>query len=66
MQERDKTAGKFHLASDLHEQLNLDILTNRVLKTKVPVELGQLLSVDRKSTRLNSSHPQLSRMPSSA
>ena len=29
-------------------------------------ELPQLLSVDRKSTRLNSSHSQQSRMPSSA
>ena len=27
---------------------------------------GAVCSVDRKSTRLNSSHPQLSRMPSSA
>ena len=27
---------------------------------------GRAVAVDRKSTRLNSSHPQLSRMPSSA
>ena len=27
---------------------------------------GRKISSDRKSTRLNSSHPQLSRMPSSA
>jgi len=45
MQDREETAGKFRLASDLHEQLNLDTLTNRVLKTEVPVELGQLLGV---------------------
>ena len=29
-------------------------------------ELGYMAKIDRKSTRLNSSHPVLSRMPSSA
>ena len=46
-------------------------LTARVDKVLVRegdvVKLGQLLvALDRKSTRLNSSHPRLSRMPSSA
>ena len=41
----DRPTGKFCLASDLHEQLNLDRLMNCVLKTEVPVELKQLLSV---------------------
>ena len=36
----------------------------RMLLPKLPVDIGNL--VDRKSTRLNSSHIQKSRMPSSA
>ena len=36
----------------------------QLLKEKIGVELGS--QRDRKSTRLNSSHPVLSRMPSSA
>ena len=41
---------------------NLEYFENR---GKV-IALYELLSEDRKSTRLNSSHPRLSRMPSSA
>ena len=40
----------------LRDQASLLVLTEDVIKT----------SKDRKSTRLNSSHPRLSRMPSSA
>ena len=36
---------------------------NRVSKT---VKGGRVMKLDRKSTRLNSSHPSSSRMPSSA
>ena len=35
-------------------------------KTENPLPEGTVLSLDRKSTRLNSSHPTTSRMPSSA
>ena len=37
-----------------------------VLSTRADVADADTLTADRKSTRLNSSHPQLSRMPSSA
>ena len=33
---------------------------------RYPPDVSPLAALDRKSTRLNSSHPQLSRMPSSA
>ena len=41
-------------------------LRNRALSLKAKGLLSQMLSLDRKSTRLNSSHSGESRMPSSA
>ena len=48
-----------HRTSTAQESLNSSALNRRTL-------LGAALGVDRKSTRLNSSHIQKSRMPSSA
>ena len=43
-------------------------LANKELPTKMPDadNIGKIIMEDRKSTRLNSSHPSSSRMPSSA
>ena len=38
----------------------------RRIKVSVPQITGNEISLDRKSTRLNSSHTDISRMPSSA
>ena len=40
--------------------------TDPALIDLIETRVGQPLSIDRKSTRLNSSHSELSRMPSSA
>src|SRR5216117_3967473 len=42
------------------------LAASRTLLQPQQVLLGVLRGIDRKSTRLNSSHPSLSRMPSSA
>ena len=41
-------------------------ITPLLIKFTIPLVLGNLFQLDRKSTRLNSSHPLSSRMPSSA
>ena len=46
--------------------LVLLILFIFMLVCRVPIAISLGLSADRKSTRLNSSHPLSSRMPSSA
>ena len=38
----------------------------RVASSNHQLSIGEIADLDRKSTRLNSSHPRLSRMPSSA
>ena len=43
-----------------------DTVTAKIIKAKKNYGYGRLMEVDRKSTRLNSSHPSSSRMPSSA
>ena len=60
-----------HLLSinDLTRESALDILDTAEELRKIsegPVKKLPTLRGDRKSTRLNSSHPRLSRMPSSA
>ena len=53
------------ISIDLLEEIGRD--TGLALSTLPPQPLAQVLqSVDRKSTRLNSSHTDISRMPSSA
>ena len=50
-------------------RLHVDASGNRVLRLHAlagPLSLAYRATVDRKSTRLNSSHLRLSRMPSSA
>ena len=59
------------IANDLIQKLissELTILKNETSKRKIPVKPPFITSTlqDRKSTRLNSSHSQQSRMPSSA
>ena len=49
------------LQLDEHEQIKLDNMITEILAVKEQVKVE-----DRKSTRLNSSHSQQSRMPSSA
>ena len=45
----------------------ISVFVREVIKmAKVDVERGEIYSADRKSTRLNSSHSEISRMPSSA
>ena len=46
----------------------VDFLRNQGLKTPDPIVVADadIFTADRKSTRLNSSHPLSSRMPSSA
>ena len=55
---------------DIYRMLNAGVQLNRTLDKKLPTaKLNQILGFlteDRKSTRLNSSHVALSRMPSSA
>ena len=56
------TGTLFHLNQKVSSGENLYLRSHR--PDGVPVEVKA--QVDRKSTRLNSSHPRLSRMPSSA
>ena len=42
------------------------LLNHVIISADYPLKFGYLLQVDRKSTRLNSSHVALYRMPSSA
>ena len=42
------------------------VLANRLYELRTAADLSQAALADRKSTRLNSSHIPLSRMPSSA
>ena len=53
----DEKWGQFEIRDDklFYKKLNLEVVRNNERNEK-----------DRKSTRLNSSHPRLSRMPSSA
>ena len=46
------------------QALALRVIADRLERNEAPADL--LTVTDRKSTRLNSSHPQQSRMPSSA
>ena len=48
------------------EYTYLDTFFNRGTSSVKPSEQRELLKIDRKSTRLNSSHEWISRMPSSA
>ena len=50
----------------LNEFLTLDVSEEFWNMFLVVIQLGAILAVDRKSTRLNSSHCRISRMPSSA
>ena len=47
------------------DKLGLDTCSNSIVAMKQFI-VSQMVSLDRKSTRLNSSHDRLSRMPSSA
>jgi len=51
------------LVFQTHRGYTIAILLLRIVRSFVPVAV---LWIDRKSTRLNSSHHQVSRMPSSA
>ena len=44
----------------------IDPLTDSYSLQEIAVKATPLVMIDRKSTRLNSSHPSISRMPSSA
>ena len=46
--------------------LALELIANAKDAIVMITEAGLIMNIDRKSTRLNSSHPRLSRMPSSA
>ena len=46
--------------------LDAEGLSSRVKTESIQYELMTVVMSDRKSTRLNSSHPSISRMPSSA
>ena len=50
----------------LHDDLDVAVWAADAGRVARALELDGWPAVDRKSTRLNSSHPQLSRMPSSA
>ena len=58
-----KTESIVHFASENYENI---VFINFVLEGQYKTILSDGYSVDRKSTRLNSSHKRLSRMPSSA
>ena len=71
--EQDILAGNDHVAAHIrehlaaHHTLALNLVSSPGSgKTTLLVETVQRLQADRKSTRLNSSHIQKSRMPSSA
>ena len=56
-------------ARDLEKPMSVDISDEQIMKSadrKIIIKALQQLTPDRKSTRLNSSHIQKSRMPSSA
>ena len=62
--ERIKHFREFHTPLSKEEQ---EIQGARCMACGVPFcQAGQMIAGDRKSTRLNSSHPSSSRMPSSA
>ena len=48
------------------EMTGLNAKTDRILEAGAARVRGNVVTADRKSTRLNSSHVALSRMPSSA
>ena len=58
----DELCNKFHFKQDTMFSQYRDIPSIQIPTTCVP----NLVGIDRKSTRLNSSHAELSRMPSSA
>ena len=58
---------RFHLADVMHERTaTLSYGKQRLLEIALAIACSPQLLLDRKSTRLNSSHIQKSRMPSSA
>ena len=57
---------RFTFAADLDEAALAVYLANFPEATGIPRSMDELVRIDRKSTRLNSSHIPLSRMPSSA
>ena len=54
------------LDMEIDPTIDLVAEINRMKKEKNAVILAHYYQEDRKSTRLNSSHPSISRMPSSA
>ena len=69
----EEIKGDLYLSSTTHEELQATqdtVTTEGNQRYDVPTDYGEVISVilleDRKSTRLNSSHIQKSRMPSSA
>ena len=54
------------VTAGIESLLNTFLYRSPALKTARSRLLGKVLRVDRKSTRLNSSHTRPSRMPSSA
>ena len=60
--ERESSTFRFH-AGPIFAQI---ILADEINRASPKAQSALLEAIDRKSTRLNSSHPRLSRMPSSA
>ena len=54
------------LASPRYKRVAQEIMAKRIIETAQGGERDRQRLSDRKSTRLNSSHPSISRMPSSA
>ena len=61
---RLRSRGRHHGRGDYGWAMRHSVVVNRVVR-RVLV-MGVVMHGDRKSTRLNSSHDELSRMPSSA
>ena len=69
----DTEAANAHLLKELDRWIALELLSEaqaisigRQLCSRLPLTYKAPAPADRKSTRLNSSHPSRSRMPSSA
>ena len=61
MEEKFRSLARRHLAAD-----RIDALLEQLWALEDMPKAGALVKIDRKSTRLNSSHALTSRMPSSA